>query len=708
MKRLVTSFLGAALLVTLSATLAGAVPKYPPGPVYRPFCTDTLLIFDLQQPDTTLAPCHPVVADTVLGVRGIVVGMDRRGGAYATYFQQPGGGQWTGVQIFTGATNYNAPVASSPSGGNLVIGDEIVAYGVITEFPAANGTTEIDGPDLSQSTNDILIRRLSTGNAVPMDIVTTAQLHWLPAFSQGEKYEGGLVRIRGPLKVGRNAGTGIQNPNYLLTTVAPSTDSVLVDAFTMNPSAPGTPPAVGTIVDSVQGIVNQSTSSSGSGSINSYRVQLRDGNDAFLAVPPSLSDAYPIENNQIRLVFDRNLHQTTAEDETKYDLASFIDGSTVDLAVMETVPGSVVILTITNPTVAIGASETVGVLGVGAQTCPTCVITPKQTRTFINGVLTCAQVQAPDPARLPLFDDRSRYAGTGALPGSKFTVRGTAVKQFGSLYYIVDENAGIRGGVSVFAPLQPLTAGRKYRISGQLLEFGGESEVVNTVFITDEGAGTIPAPTIQTVAVLRDTTTDMAGTPVDPDGAILTGEDYECMLVKLYYVTVTETRTVGQSFFVAGQKPTYPDTILVSNLSGALAGYTPPDSAMTVDVTGLLHFANGTFRVCPRGPSDIVQHGLNVGVGVRSGEVAFSVAPNPAKVSNVLFSLPSGARVELGVFDLQGREVAELARGNFDPGTYVREWRGVDAAGNRVNPGVYFYRLKVGSEIRTLRGVLLQ
>lgn len=707
MKRIVTSFLGAALLLTLSATLAGAAYKYPPGPAYRS-CPDTLTVFDTQQADTTIALCHPAVLDTVLGLRGIVTGYDVRASAFAFWVQTAGGGQFTGIQAFTGATNYNGPVAASPSGGNLVYGDEVVVYGTMQEFPSANGTTEIEGPDVIQSTNDIVVRRISSGNAVPMDIVTTAQLNWLPAFSQGERYEGGLVRIRGPLKVGRISGTGVQTGNYLLTTVAVSTDSVLIDNFTLSPTLGGPAPSVGTIVDSVQGIVQQNNSSAGTGTINSYRIQLRTGNDVFLAVPPNLSDAYPIEDAQLRLVFDRNVDQTTAEDESKYDLGSAIDGSTVDLAVMEAVPGNVVILTITNPTVASGDLETIGVLGVGSASCPTCVITPKQTRTFVNGVLTCAEVQAPDPADLTLFDDRSRFAGPGALSGDKLTFRGIAVKQFGTLYYIVDEAGGIRSGLSVFGPTQPLVAGRRYRVTGQVQEFGSETEIVSTAQIVDEGPGTIPASVLETVAVLRDTTTDMAGTPLDPDGATLTGEDYECMLVTAALVKVTETRTIGQSFFVAGQRPSFPDTILVSNLSGTLNAYTPPDSGTWITVTGLLHFSNGIFRICPRDAGDIDLK--TVGVGGNSGlqQVEFSVAPNPARASVISFGLPRHDRVELGIFDLQGRQLVMLARGDLPAGQYTRKWNGMDASGKRVNPGVYFYRLKVGSEIRTLRGVLLQ
>jgi flagellar hook assembly protein FlgD len=330
------------------------------------------------------------------------------------------------------------------------------------------------------------------------------------------------------------------------------------------------------------------------------------------------------------------------------------------------------------------------------------VISPQQTRSFVNGVIKCADVQQPDPTQLADFADRSRFAGSGTLPGTKFTVRGTAAGAYGALYYIVDEDGGQRGGMSVFAPIAPLTPGTRYRIAGQCQEFDFETELVNSTLITNEGAGTLPAPNVQTVGTFADTTTDMTQ-------STLTGEDFEGMLVKVSYAQVTENRATGQDFFIAGQKPSYPDTIIVQNLNGVLSSYTPPESLMTVDVTGMLHYTAGRFRICPRSAADIVNHGLNVGVDQNQiTELSFSVAPNPARVSQLSFALPRADQVDLGVFDLQGRQVASLARGRLPAGAYSRSWAGTDAAGKRVNPGMYFYRLRVGSETRVVRGVLLQ
>jgi hypothetical protein len=69
----------------------------------------------------------------------------------------------------------------------------------------------------------------------------------------------------------------------------------------------------------------------------------------------------------------------------------------------------------------------------------------------------------------------------------------------------------------------------------------------------------------------------------------------------------------------------------------------------------------------------------------------------------VRFSLPKQADVDLSVFDLSGRRVVTLARGSMPAEAYEYEWNG-----SGVGAGVYFVRLRVGSESYNLRVVTLK
>jgi sugar lactone lactonase YvrE len=88
--------------------------------------------------------------------------------------------------------------------------------------------------------------------------------------------------------------------------------------------------------------------------------------------------------------------------------------------------------------------------------------------------------------------------------------------------------------------------------------------------------------------------------------------------------------------------------------------------------------------------------------------LAFSVAPNPARVARISFDLPQKVDVELAVFDLQGRRVATVFEGTLPAGRYTKEWSGATISGSRAEAGVYFYRLRAGRDVRSVRGVRIQ
>jgi hypothetical protein len=121
-----------------------------------------------------------------------------------------------------------------------------------------------------------------------------------------------------------------------------------------------------------------------------------------------------------------------------------------------------------------------------------------------------------------------------------------------------------------------------------------------------------------------------------------------------------------------------------------------------VTVTGLLSFRNGTrpFRITPRDDADIVDHGLNVGVGDLPSTVQFSIT-NPSRTPRISFVLPKDEKVELAVFDVSGRRVADIVKGGLPAGTYQKDWKAPNGS------GMYFVRLRVGNQTYTKSAVVL-
>jgi hypothetical protein len=94
--------------------------------------------------------------------------------------------------------------------------------------------------------------------------------------------------------------------------------------------------------------------------------------------------------------------------------------------------------------------------------------------------------------------------------------------------------------------------------------------------------------------------------------------------------------------------------------------------------------------------------------GIAGDEYTLALHPNPA-AGDVAFSirLACAAAVKLEVFDVRGRLVTTLVDGPLPAGMHELVWQATDAAGGRLATGVYFCRVKVEGETRTLKIVLL-
>jgi hypothetical protein len=78
--------------------------------------------------------------------------------------------------------------------------------------------------------------------------------------------------------------------------------------------------------------------------------------------------------------------------------------------------------------------------------------------------------------------------------------------------------------------------------------------------------------------------------------------------------------------------------------------------------------------------------------------------PNPFNPSTTIeFALPKSGKVDLVVYDILGRVVAELATGNLNAGYHKITFEGTDLAS-----GIYFFRLKAGDFVSVKKAMLLK
>ena len=96
------------------------------------------------------------------------------------------------------------------------------------------------------------------------------------------------------------------------------------------------------------------------------------------------------------------------------------------------------------------------------------------------------------------------------------------------------------------------------------------------------------------------------------------------------------------------------------------------------------------LQVLAAGTTDV-----NPGTGPRA--IAFArPSPNPARESvSLSFALPRETRVRLGIYDVNGRRVRELASGARPAGEHTIAWDFRNEEGHVVGAGLYFARLDV-------------
>jgi hypothetical protein len=714
------------MLMAAQVTSAAVFGHYP-----NASCPDTLSIQTLKNRLDTVGPCNPqdgityalasgAPADTVLGVGGIITAFDEIPTGFDMFIQTTGGGPNTGIDVFTHGTNFRQPYG-------FQLGDSvIVEWAGVADF---QGDKELASPNNNFSNPDIVLRKVNSGNTLPPFFTgTTTDFKELPTNATFAPYVSALVHLDGPVTVARTSLTGGLSFNSMLvvSNAAPS-DSVFIDFAKMTNIVP---PAVGTIINSIQGVGNKAT--------RGFRIMPRNGDDIQDNVPPSISDAYAIADDKYRVVFDRSVTAGTATNTGNYTLGSF---GNVDAAVMDGTFASV--LTVSGTGLSHGQSESVQVNGITGVSNGQTMSVPQQ-RSFLAGVLSCGEMAQPNPDTLATGSggvpcvDKPLYSGPGGefLNGNfgpRSTVTGIVVGVFGNLYYMEDGtqdpavNQINSRGITVFAPPQNLLLGHRYVIAGACQDFWQEAEFAAIQFIQDLGVAGVPAASLSLTPDIM-----ALGDPCDATQTQLTPRDYLSTLVRMTGLKVVAKQltpgtpgarllTGNNGFWVAGPSPSYADTFIVENLNTVLGTNSSgnvnyPALNTPVNVTGVVHFTNNpaspntaantkSFRIVPRSAADLSP---NVGVGDEGPTtLSFSAYPNPGRMVNLAFTLQRSTHIDLAVYDLLGRKVVTLAKGTYPAGHYQKSWNRTDGAGKKVGSGVYFYRLRAGDEVRTARTLLL-
>ena len=83
--------------------------------------------------------------------------------------------------------------------------------------------------------------------------------------------------------------------------------------------------------------------------------------------------------------------------------------------------------------------------------------------------------------------------------------------------------------------------------------------------------------------------------------------------------------------------------------------------------------------------------------------------PNPFNpVTTINYDLPKEGNVRLIIYDIMGREIAELNNGFMPAGYHSVKWNARNQFGAEVSAGVYFYQIQAGQFTKTQKMILLK
>jgi hypothetical protein len=83
--------------------------------------------------------------------------------------------------------------------------------------------------------------------------------------------------------------------------------------------------------------------------------------------------------------------------------------------------------------------------------------------------------------------------------------------------------------------------------------------------------------------------------------------------------------------------------------------------------------------------------------------------PNPFNSSTTIkYSIDEPSNVEINIYNVLGEKVTSLINAWQNAGRYSLKWNGLDAFGNSVNSGAYFYQIRTNNHLKTQRMVFLK
>ena len=202
---------------------------------------------------------------------------------------------------------------------------------------------------------------------------------------------------------------------------------------------------------------------------------------------------------------------------------------------------------------------------------------------------------------------------------------------------------------------------------------------------------------------------DENGDPVTSSNAmqLLSNEIDDYVKVMAYSTNRAQTAGDGEegSLYIMTYKAPNGHEGLPATITFWLDGVRLPGTSMAPDLLDV---------TCDYPDSDnaVTFNTSEMGIGDDALPTVFSLSqnyPNPFNpTTRIAFDLPEQAMAKLVVYNLLGQQVNVLTNRYMNAGHHVLDWNGLDASGNSVASGVYFYELRAGDYVAKKKMLLLR
>ena len=106
---------------------------------------------------------------------------------------------------------------------------------------------------------------------------------------------------------------------------------------------------------------------------------------------------------------------------------------------------------------------------------------------------------------------------------------------------------------------------------------------------------------------------------------------------------------------------------------------------------------------------DVTAVSANGSAGTPDSYALGDAYPNPFNPqTSVEFAVPSDGFVKIEIFNSVGQVVGSIVDQDLSAGAYTATWDAIDASGNQLSSGVYFYRMEAGEFTATRSMTLLK